>query len=218
MENIGILNTPNETGASIKCTSNYFNTNDTELLTINNIGSIRTNITDRYKSVEITSDLDPWDVTGSAISLRSKTAEYYPSNVSLVSRLNEQTTTMELFPDGTISSWYSDNNSSSNRYIEMIINESNNYIQYANGLLIQWGRNYIPIDESTKTISFYIPYKNNDDNAYDVYITSNCNDIVSYIFHAYYKSASDFTAISHLSDGTLSGHKYFKWLSVGRWK
>ena len=102
--------------------------------------------------------------------------------------------------------------------IDSIYSSSTNHIQYTDGLLIQWGRSYIPINESTKTISFYMPYKENDNNAYDVFITSNCTDIVSYIFHTYYKSASDFTIISHLSDGTLLGNKYFKWLAIGRWK
>ena len=105
-----------------------------------------------------------------------------------------------------------------NKPIDTIHSFGDNYIQYTNGLLIQWSRSYIPINESTKTISFYVPYKEDDDSAYDVFVNSNCTDIVSYIFHTYYKSASDFTIISHLSDGTLLGNKYFKWLAIGRWK
>ena len=105
-----------------------------------------------------------------------------------------------------------------NKPIDTIYSSGNNYIKYTNGLLIQWGRDYIPINSASKTISFYIPYLENDDNAYNTYISSNCVDVVSYIFHSYYKSASDFTVISHLSDGTLLGNKYFKWLAIGRWK
>ena len=209
MENVGIFKAPSEGNAyiAIHGENSYLTELNTALRFYNNHGFI----TCDESCTSITIHSSTSNNKGSYLQLKSINTTNYPGELRLVTCKQDGSNILfRVCPDGNLL-WDA-------KPIDTIISNNNNYIKYKNGLLLQWGRNYIPANESTKTISFYLPYKENDDNTYDVFITSNCTNIVSYIFHVNYKSASDFTVISHLSDGTLLGNKYFKWLAIGYWK
>ena len=138
--NIGKLTTPSGEGASIECTSNYLKDNETEVIIINNIGTLRSNTSNLYKSLELTSDPNEWASNGAYISLRSSLAGYSPSVINLLSSLNGNITSLEIFPNGDIVSYIknSTDGTQHHRNIESIYSFSNNHIQYTNGLAICW--------------------------------------------------------------------------------
>lgn len=125
-ENIGILSTPDGTGANIKTLQLQ---NESLSLLINNQAKIQTNVTNLYKSIEILSDTDTWDTTGSAICLRSKYAESVDKGTFQI-----------LASDGesriTLVGWPNKNLTWDNKFIDTIYSSGSNYIQYTNGLLI----------------------------------------------------------------------------------
>ena len=208
MNNVGILSTPDGTGAR-------FELDTDESIRWHGVwknyiqfpsGLIYWNDQSNSKQICMYANNDIYNTeeaytSNAGIALNSSQHPLNPGRFTLVAR--DTTTRCELIGEP------SKNLTWCNKFIDTIYSSDDNYIQYTNGLLLQWGICEVPSIGGVK-VTLSIPYTN---DSYVVQV-SNRNYLIYQAPGLNAKSSTSFDIDYQSTESVGSVH----WFTIGRWK
>lgn len=213
--NMGKLSIPTGDGASIIVKEKYVddpinNPAGTKAIVLNGIGEITSNLSDQFRSIELKSDTELWNVTGAALSLRNQFATSTDAgSFRLRSYNKEKQQSYELLGYAYNGELYWDN-----YLVEVNWTRTPKYTLFKSGLGIIHDVQELSLTSEINNYTLPIPLIN-------MSLSVHCNYGGSSIYQVKFDSVGSsiqFKIIDYSGTIQTSGTYYLRWLIIGRWE